>query len=94
MRVSRGVSITENHFGFLRGRFTTKVIHLVRRLVEQYRKRDLHIVFIDLEKAYDSFNGRSMECLEAACGVQPYTRVIKDMYDGAKMKPRQGKARL
>ncbi|KAF3647276.1 hypothetical protein FXO38_18746 [Capsicum annuum] len=31
------VSISENQFGFMPGRLTTEAIHLVRRLVEQYR---------------------------------------------------------
>jgi len=54
-RLRTDIRISENQFGFMSGRLTTEGIYLIHILMEfnRDRKKDLYMVFIDLEKAYD-----------------------------------------
>ena len=83
-RIRRETVIRENQFEFMPRRLTTETIHLLRRLMEKYRerKKDLHLVFIDLEKAYDSIP-RSIvwDSLKNRGISRRYIKVIQDMYD-------------
>nr|GEV85861.1 retrovirus-related Pol polyprotein LINE-1 [Tanacetum cinerariifolium] len=75
----------ENQFGFMPGRSTTEAIHMLRSLMEKYRERqrDLHMAFLDLEKAYDSVPRELVwRTLRDKGTPKRYSRVIKDMYGG------------
>ncbi|GJV57816.1 retrovirus-related pol polyprotein LINE-1 [Tanacetum coccineum] len=70
---------------------TTEAIHLLRSLMEKYRERqrDLHMAFLDLEKAYDSVPRELLwRTLRDKGTPRRYLRVIKDMYEGVKTRVR------
>ncbi len=54
-RLRDTTKISENKFGFMLHRFTIKPIFLLTRLMKIYKekKKNLYMVFIDLEKVYD-----------------------------------------
>ena len=88
-RIKQEMKIRENQFGFMPGRSTIEAIHVLRRLIEKYKewKKDLHMVFIDLEKAYDSIPRRIIWDSLKARGISlMYIEVIRDMYDRVSTK--------
>ena len=54
-RIREIVELSNIQFGFRRGMSTTEPIFALRILQEKYQeiKKDIHMVFVDLEKAYD-----------------------------------------
>ena len=73
-----------NQFGFMPGRSTMEAIFLIRQVMERSKeqKKDLHMVFIDLEKAYDKIHRNLMWwALDKHKVPTKYVTLSKDMYD-------------
>jgi hypothetical protein len=73
-----------NQFGFMPGRSTMEAIFLIRQVMDRYKeeKKDLHMVFIDLEKAYDKIPTNLMWwALDMHKVPTKYVTLIKDIYD-------------
>ena len=76
--------VSMNQFGFMPGRSTIEAIFLIRQVMERFReqKNDLHLVFIDLEKAYDKIRRNVMWwSLDKHKVPSKYVTLIKDMYN-------------
>ena len=54
-RLRREVTISEQQYGFMPRKTTTDAMFALRVLMKKYREgqKELHCVFVDLEKAYD-----------------------------------------
>ncbi len=54
-RLRQEVEISKGQFGFMPQKGTTNAIFMLRQVMEKYREkqREIHAIFIDLEKAYD-----------------------------------------
>ena len=78
------------HVGFMPGRSTMEAIFLIRQVMERYRekkKKDLHMVFIDLENVYDKILRNVMWwALDKHKVPMKYIGLIKDMYNNGRVR--------
>ena len=82
-RLRMETTICEEQFGFMPGKSTVDAIFALRQTVEKYREKQkgLHLVFIDLEKAYDRVPRQEVwRCLREKGVSEKYVRIITDMY--------------
>ena len=58
----------------------------LRLLMEKYREgqRELHCMFVDLEKAYDRVPRQELwECMRQSGVAEKYVRIMQYMYEGS-----------
>ena len=86
-RLRKETSIGEGQFGFMPGRGTTDAIFAARQVIEKHREmqKELHMMFIDLEKAYDRVPRQEVwRCLREQGVPEKYVRLVKDTYEDAR----------
>ena len=96
-RIRTLVNLNKMQFGFKPGKGTMDAIFIVRRMQEEYQKKDtkFYMCFVDMEKAFDRVPRKVMEWAMRKKGLsEVIVRAVMSLYDGAKTRVRVGSAYL
>ena len=88
-RLREETTIGDEQFGIMHARGTTGEIFAVRQLMEKHRgkQKGLHMVCIDLEKAYDRVPRQEVwRCMRETGVPEKYVMIVHDMYEGARTR--------
>ena len=83
-RLRSDLKFSNQQYGFMPGKSTTDALFALRRLMEKYREgqKELHCVFVDLEKAYDKVPREEVwYCMRKSGLAEKYVRIVQYMYD-------------
>ena len=86
-RLRQIVNIRKNQFGFRTGKSTTEPVFVLRQLQEKCREKnkDLHMVFVDLEKIFDRIpRDLIWWCLRKKVVPEENVSIVQDMYKSSK----------
>ena len=83
-RLRSDLTFSDQQYGFMPGKSTTDALFALRVLMEKYREgqKELHCVFVDLNKAYDKVPREEVwYCIRKSGLAEKYVRIVQDMYD-------------
>ena len=83
-RLRHIVEISKQQYRFMSEKGTTDAMFALRMLMEKYREgqRELHCVFVDLEKAYATVPRKELWYSMRKTGiVEKYVRLVQDMHE-------------